>query len=427
MGFRDCVLCAGVNTFIENEWKETGRKWEGMCHRISRGDYCKFQLTKVSYRGQILWLWEMRDMYRQQLEAAILQAMSDQYAVYDYCEFVRKRRDEAKTICLYGTGNFYENYVQQMGKYDYVCDSNPEKWGKMYNGKECISPKQLSELDSVVVFVMLGNYKEVIEELRQRHIECYFFGDLHLNIYNEHYPVSWFEKNRQEMLDALDLFEDDLSKEIYVNAICNRIAPQYARKTFHEMEQKGEYFGTGIFDVGEDECYVDVGAYDGDSIRAFLETVKGKFEQIYGFELDLKNYSVMACDPNISGDNRIRLYNMGISCEEKGVGVVSAGYGSHIVESESQSVRLGCLDTILQDKRVTLIKMDIEGAEMDALKGAQKMISMQHPKLAISVYHKLDDMWKIPQYIKELCSDYKLSLRHHTAVAWDTDCYAYVG
>lgn len=70
--------------------------------------------------------------------------------------------------------------------------------------------------------------------------------------------------------------------------------------------------------------------------------------------------------------------------------------------------------------------MDIEGAEQDGLKGAQEIITNQHPKLAISMYHKLDDMWKIPQYIKQLCPDYKLYARHHTAVAWDTDCYAYV-
>lgn len=365
-------------------------------------------------------------MYRRQLETAILQAMHDEYAMYDYCEFVKKRKKEAKTICLYGTGNFYENYVQHMERYDYVCDSNPEKWGRLYNGRVCISPQQLTELDSVVVFVMLGNYKEVVEELRHRNIECYFFGDLHLNIYNEHYHASWFEKNRKEMLEALDLFEDEISKQIYVEAICNRIAPQYAGKTFHEMEEKGEYFGTGIFDIGKDECYVDAGAYDGDSIRAFEEAVKGNFEKIYGFELDFRNYSAMKRSLDIFNDNRIQLFNMGISCEEKEVGIVGAGYGARIEESESQSVKLGRLDTILHGKRITLIKMDVEGAEMDGLRGAENIISIQHPKLAISVYHKLNDMWEIPQYIKNMCKEYKIYLRHHTAVAWDTDCYAYV-
>ena len=66
-------------------------------------------------------------MYRTQLDAAILQAAEDYYATYDYCEFVNNRKKEAKTICLYGTGNFFENYVQHMEKYDYVCDGNGER------------------------------------------------------------------------------------------------------------------------------------------------------------------------------------------------------------------------------------------------------------------------------------------------------------
>ncbi len=365
-------------------------------------------------------------MYRQQLEAAILQAASDQYAVYEYCEFVKKRKNEAKIVCLYGTGNFYENYVQHIGNYDYVCDGNQDKWGKRFNGRVCISPQQLSKMKSVVVFVMLGDYKEVVEQLRKQHIESYFFGDLHLNIYSERYMTQWFEENKEKMLNAIDFFEDDCSKQIYVNAICNRIAPKYAQKTFHEMEEDGQYFNTGILKIEDDECYVDVGAYDGDSIRAFLEASKGKFERVYGFELDPKNYSLMSSDSNIVNDGRIQLFNMGVSSEDKEMEIVSVGYGSHVTKGESQSVRLGALDTILYDKKVSLIKMDIEGAEMDALKGAHNIISNQHPKLAISVYHKLDDMWEIPQYIKELCPDYKIYLRHHTAVAWDTDCYAYI-
>ena len=366
-------------------------------------------------------------MYRTQLDAAILQAAEDYYATYDYCEFVNNRKKEAKTICLYGTGNFFENYVQHMEKYDYVCDGNSEKWGKRYGVRECISPQQLSELESVVVFVMLGNYKDVVEQLRKQHIESYFFGDLHLNIYNDRYTAAWFEENRKEMLDAIDIFEDDVSKQIYVEAICNRIAPKHAKRTFHELEERGEYFGTGIFKMEEDECYVDAGAYNGDSIRAFLEVSKGKFANIYGFELDSKNYIAMCRNNDIANDERIQLFNMGVSSEEKRVEIVSAGTGSHVIEGKKQSVRLGKLDTVLGEKRVTLIKMDIEGAEMDGLKGAKGIITNQHPKLAISAYHRLDDMWKIPRYIKELCPDYKIYLRHHTAVAWDTDCYAYIG
>lgn len=366
------------------------------------------------------------DIYKEQLKKAVLQASEDGYARYEYCKFVKKRKREAKTICLYGTGNFYSNYAHCMDKYDYVCDSNPEKWGKFFDGHKCISPEQLGQIDSVVVFIMLGRYQEVIEELSSRQIECYFFGDLFLNVYDEHYNQKWFQNNEKDLIETLDLFEDERSKQIYANAICIRIAPRFAQLTFHDMEEKGEYFRTGILHLTDEEHYVDVGAYNGDSIKAFIETVKGKFEKIYGFELDFNNYQTMIKDPLIASDNRICIFHRGISSEEKVSGIVSNGTGSHMTADGNEFVKLVCLDNILKNQKITFIKMDIEGSEVKGLEGCKKIISEHHPKLAISVYHKLDDMWKIPQFIKQICPDYKIYLRHHTAVTWDTDCYAYI-
>ncbi len=366
------------------------------------------------------------DKYKEQLKKAVEQVISDGFQRYEYCEFVKKRKREAKAICLYGTGNFYNNYVQNIDKYDYVCDSAPEKWGKYFNGRQCISPEQLYKLESVVVFVMMGNYQDVIEELRKHQVESYFFGDLFLNVYSEHYDSSWFRKNEQEIMDTIDLLEDDRSKEIYTNAICIRIAPQYADLTFHDMEEKGEYFETGILQFRDKECFVDAGAFNGDSIKAFMEAVDGNFEKIYGFELDPHNYGMILDDKKITDDDRICIFQKGISSGKMVSGIISNGTGSHMAENGGESVDLINLDSILENKKVTFIKMDIEGAEMDGLEGAEHIISEQRPKLAISVYHKLDDLWKIPQYIKQLCPAYKIYLRHHTAVAWDTDCYAYI-
>lgn len=366
------------------------------------------------------------DIYKQRLETAILQTIDDGFARYKYCEFVKRRRDEAGIICLYGTGKFYRDYVQSMGKYEYVCDRDSQKWGKTFDGHLCISPQQLCELKNVVVFVMLGEHAEVIDELRKYHVEAYFFGDLFLHVYDKHYTAEWFQKNRQEMLDAVDVFEDDISKQIYVDVICNRIAPQYACKTFHQMEMSGEYFGTGILPLGKNEYYVDAGAYNGDSILSFMKETVNCFEKIYGFEMDAINFKMLKSNPYIAGDRRIELFQFGISCEEKTGSIIMNGTGSHITESGQECVTLKSLDNILKDRKITMIKMDIEGAEMDGLEGAKNIISSQHPKLAISVYHKLSDMWEIPQYIKNICGKYKIYLRHHTAVSWDTDCYAFV-
>ena len=64
---------------------------------------------------------------KEQLQNAVLQAVNDNFERYKYCEFVKKRRDEAQTICIYGAGKFYNDYSRSIGRYDYICDGNPQK------------------------------------------------------------------------------------------------------------------------------------------------------------------------------------------------------------------------------------------------------------------------------------------------------------
>jgi FkbM family methyltransferase len=75
--------------------------------------------------------------------------------------------------------------------------------------------------------------------------------------------------------------------------------------------------------------------------------------------------------------------------------------------------------------RIDMIKMDIEGAEADALAGAQRVVQEFNPNLAISVYHKPDDIWSLPLQIKKLHPEYRLSFSHHSPLAWESVVYAH--
>jgi len=81
-------------------------------------------------------------------------------------------------------------------------------------------------------------------------------------------------------------------------------------------------------------------------------------------------------------------------------------------------------DDLLCEAGPTFIKMDIEGAELDALEGARRSIQTHRPILSICVYHKQDDLWRIPLFIHTLVEDYRLFLRPHYGDGWDLVCYA---
>ena len=82
------------------------------------------------------------------------------------------------------------------------------------------------------------------------------------------------------------------------------------------------------------------------------------------------------------------------------------------------------LDDAIGKARVTFLKMDIEGAELKALEGSRQTILDNKPKLAICVYHHIKDLWEIPLFIKTLIPEYRIFLRHHTKLEYETVCYA---
>lgn len=87
-------------------------------------------------------------------------------------------------------------------------------------------------------------------------------------------------------------------------------------------------------------------------------------------------------------------------------------------------IKVKALDDIVMEDRPTFIKMDIEGAEMEALKGSQKIIQAYRPKLAICIYHRPEDLFEIPLFIKELREDYRLLIRQYEDSRFETVCYA---
>lgn len=186
-------------------------------------------------------------------------------------------------------------------------------------------------------------------------------------------------------------------------------------------------------------AFVDAGCLDGgDSIR-FAEWCGGEFSEILAFEPNFNAY--LQCNAKMEAANigTFRLFNKGLGSITKTVSFSNSSNGSsHIanfaqikqslellrVEDDLSQVEIIPLDTVTKDLTVGFIKMDIEGAELDALYGAQETILRDKPFLAICAYHRQGDVIAIMDFLHKLVPEYRFWLRHYAPFATETVLYA---
>lgn len=206
-------------------------------------------------------------------------------------------------------------------------------------------------------------------------------------------------------------FKDKESKEIYKNILNFRLTGDLKyNKTFFD-NQKNQYF-EDFLSLGGDEVFVDIGGYDGQTTLEFINRYK-TYDQVHIFEPDTKNMSILK--DNLSSYKNINFYSCGLSSSKHTLGIISSGSTSKVISVEDghYTINLDKLDNLISS-RVTFIKLDIEGAEEEAIEGARILISKYKPKLAISVYHKGDDLRVLYEKIININPSYNVYLRHYT-------------
>lgn len=122
----------------------------------------------------------------------------------------------------------------------------------------------------------------------------------------------------------------------------------------------------------------------------------------------------------------IYLYQKGVWCKSGNLKFNIKKDGTTKATDEEEGIELDvvAIDEMLKGKICGFIKMDIEGSEYEALKGAQRTIRKDHPILAISIYHKPEDVIQIPEYILELSESYRFYIRHYSTDLSETILYA---
>lgn len=188
-----------------------------------------------------------------------------------------------------------------------------------------------------------------------------------------------------------------------------------------------QYFDLDLIKCDENEIFVDVGAYTGDTLINYIRILgKDSYKKIYCYEIVPDNIKSIKEQINAFKLKNVVLKEVGASSKKGKMFIDSNEISSIKKLLEKGSIEI---DTVKIDDDIkgpiTFVKMDIEGGELDALLGMKNKIKKYKPKLAISVYHNNDHLWQIPKLIKELNPDYKLYLRYYGGPVLPTEYILY--
>jgi FkbM family methyltransferase len=319
-------------------------------------------------------------------------------------------------------------------------DNNQALWGRVVDGLDVLPPEAAAERfgDRAAFVVAVWNpalpvgIRALIEQLSRagcRNVIPFLplfwkYPGTFLPNYLFDLPSRLMEHGA-ELREAYALLADDVSRDMFVRQLRFRLRGDFFCLPIPDAEP--QYFPVGIYRPLPEECFIDCGAFDGDTIRAFARRTEGRFRKAIAFESDPENFRALAADvasePTLRG--RVEVHPLAVAAAQGKVRFSGTGAGNaSISESGDIEVDSIALDEFLSVERPTLLKMDIEGAELDALEGSAGLIREASPVLAICLYHSPQHLWRIPLRLCELQPAYRFFLRAYCADGLDLVCYA---
>ena len=251
------------------------------------------------------------------------------------------------------------------------------------------------------------------------------------------FNYTWFpiyekaQKSRElkKMLDYIDAnLADQESRDIIHNR-CKTFLTGDLTYIDRNVINRHTYFSQEFYSISNDEILFDCGAFTGDTIEDFVTFTNKKYKKIVAFEPDEKNVKRLNAFINNKIENVVVIQKATGDKNGKVSFLNKGNMFSKTVDvkdsSDELSVDIVRLDNYI-DYHPTLIKMDIEGSELDSLIGATQIIKTQKPKLAICIYHMPFDFYEIPKFLKSLVPEYKFKVRQHEPGFCETVLYAYV-
>lgn len=332
-----------------------------------------------------------------------------------------------KTIAIWGTGRVISSVYKILKENgcNILCfiDKDSTKQNKTIDNIPVVSAddKMLDKVDFIIISMRTID-KETLDAINKikpaMSFNCYYILnnlDKFINIYDH-------------------IMADSCSKNVLKNILLANITADYSYCL--DIFSSNQYYCLPEFKGVLNNYLVDVGAFVGDSIEKYI-WLNPVFKKIYAIEPAKRQLKALK--------TRVKRLNTEWALNPDQIEIIEAAAGDKNEslkisinddfanfniffnpDESSQTVKVVCLDSVLKNKVVDFIKADIEGAELKMLMGASNIIKQQKPKMALCVYHNINDLIDIIEYVKSIVPEYKMALRHHSTDIAETVLYCWI-
>ena len=346
-------------------------------------------------------------------------------------------------LVLFGSGNIAAGILAALRE-DGIepiafSDNSAAKWGSTLEGLPVLPPEDAVRKHGrdATFLVAIYNHRHAFPETRKqlqslgaKHITSivparWKYHESFLPYYRDDLPHKVLE-DAEAVHQAFSLWADDQSRREFVAQVRWRLHGDF--DSLAQPSWDDQYFPEELITLTRDEFFVDAGAFDGDTIRAFIARRGSEFRRILALEPDPTNFQRLLdqiASLPLSVREKIDARQVAAGSARTKLRFDNTGSDAAALNQQGE-LEVDCvpLDELLSGEQPTYIKLDIEGAELEALKGADATLHEARPSVAACVYHRQDHLWQIPLALERAISDCALHLRSHMYECWETVCYA---
>lgn len=276
------------------------------------------------------------------------------------------------------------------------------------------------KLGQMIVLVCFGsNRAEVFEEINRiaKEQELYFpdvpvYGD-------DIFTLEYAKIYKENLKSVYSLLADDISRKTFENTVLYKLTGKCEYLYKCEVSPDEPY--DSFLKLTDNETYLDLGAYNGDTVLDFYNRTTS-YNEIIAVEPSARSFKKL--NENTEHIDNVQYVNEYVS-DTKRMIEISKGRGRGTAKTGSGvEVLANTVDNIVDGRKITFLKADVEGEEIAMLKGAKNTIKNCLPKMQIACYHKSDDLWTIPEAVLKIAENYDVYMRHFPYLpAWDTNFY----